>query len=88
MQPGEEPFDAPPALVAPEPAAVLCGRSPSPGTVRRNEFDAEGVAQVRVERVAVIRLVADQSRRVRGEEPVVDRGLDERVFRGRSAGHV
>jgi hypothetical protein len=38
--------------------------------------------------IAIVATVADQPFRERREEAVVERGVDEADFRGRSAGHV
>src|SRR2546422_806434 len=87
MEPGEEPFDLPPASPAAERTAIL--RLDFAGAaVSRDQFDAEGLKQVPVERIAVVATVADQPLWERREKAVVDRGVHEADFRGRSAGHV
>ena len=43
----------------------------------RDQFDPVGLQQVRVERIAVVATVADQSRRERLEEARGERGVDE-----------
>ena len=87
MEPGEEPLDFPPPTRAAQRAAVLGTRAP----VRRvagDQLDPVGGAQVRIEAIAVVPAVADQSRRARVEEAGREGGVDKGDFMWRSAGHV
>lgn len=79
VQPSEEALDDPAAFRTPQNAPVLGGGPDAPGAVRRNQIDADG-GELRVERVAVVRAIADQARRVRVEEAVRERGADEPNF--------
>jgi len=88
VQPGEEPLDDPATLVAAQGAAILRPGTDAIVLVGRDEIEAKGLQEVFIERIAVIRLVADQPRRDVREEARVERRFDEADFRGRSAGHV
>jgi len=60
LQPGKQAFDFPPPFVTPQFSAVLRLRLFSIGFVRRNQFYVES-RQCRVQRVGVIRLIANYS---------------------------
>src|SRR6476646_8451911 len=87
MEPGKQALDLPASTPATERPAVL-GQVAPIRPMRRDQLNAVGVEQMRVERVAVVALVADQSVREVGEEAVLEGGVDERRFMRRSAGHV
>jgi hypothetical protein len=80
VEPGEEALDDPPALIAAEHPPILRRWTDAVMAMRRNELDAEGRPQLGVERVAVVRAVANQARRIGGDEPVVERRGDEPNF--------
>lgn len=80
MEPGEEAFDDPPTLVAAQCPPVLRRGPHAVMTVWRDQLDPELGPQRRIERIAVVGAVADQARRVRGEESVFKRGGDEPNF--------
>ena len=88
VQPREKPFDFPTALVSPQRPAVLRRGPAAIPLMWGHQFDAALVEQPFVQRVAVIRFVADKvvgkSRRPR----LIERFLDQRHFVRRSAGHV
>src|SRR4249920_1180842 len=86
VEPGEETFDFPPALDSAKRPTVL--RLATPSAVCGDHLDAVASPERRVERVAVVAAVADQSRRELGEEARVEGGGDEVGLIRRSAGHV
>ena len=55
---GEEALDPPALAVAPERSAVLRGLMSSTPHMRCDQFDAVGVQQPLVKRIAVVRLIA------------------------------
>ena len=75
VEPGEEAFDLPATLDAPDGAAILRRAAAAP--IAGNHLDAVVAPQACIERIAVIPLVADQARRERAEESGVERGGDE-----------
>ena len=66
LQPGEEPFDAPPSTITAEGAAVL-GDVDAVAAMRGDQLNP-AVRELAVEAVAVIGSVADQAQRVVGKE--------------------
>ena len=80
LQPREEAFDLPAAAVAAQLASVL--RLPATAPVRRDHLHVPLGRQARIELVGVVRLVADQPRRRRGQELRVERLFDEGDFAG------
>ena len=80
VQPGKEALDDPSAPVASERAAILRRGLATILFVRRDQFDPEVRLKPGVERVAVVGEVANQARRVRVKEPVLERGVDEPNF--------
>lgn len=64
VQPREEAFDLPAAAIAPECPPILGGPAAAPPAMRRDHLNPALLAQARVEGVAIIRLVADEVRRV------------------------
>ena len=80
VQPGKEAFDHPPPLIPTERSAILRGRPHAVGFVRRDEIEGVRALQLRVERVGVVRLVADQPWGIRLEEPVFEGRSDEPNF--------
>jgi len=63
MEPSEEALDPPALAVALERSAVLRGLVSSPPHMRCDQFDAVGVQQSLVQRIAVVCLIANQSLR-------------------------
>lgn len=84
LEPREETLDSPAAFVAPERAAVL-SQMDAVATMGGNQFDVERGERA-VERVAVVRRIADQPDRVLGEEAGVQRLRDEAGFVRRRRG--
>ena len=78
LQPGKEPFDEPASLIAPQPPAVL-GLVPLEPVVamRGNHLDAVAL-KLRVERVAVIRAIANQVLGLRFDHVELEAQLHER----------
>lgn len=66
LEPSEETLDAPAAAVTPQGATVL-GQVHAIAAVRRDELDVDGGERA-VEWVAIVGGVADQERRVVGQE--------------------
>ena len=85
--PGEEAFDLPAAPRAAQRAAVL-GALPTVRPMPGDHLDTVGRAEVRVEAIAVVAPIADQSRRELVEEARREGGVHEGDFMRRSAGHV
>ena len=77
VQPGEEAFDFPASPPPTQWPAILGGGAAAIAFVSGDQFDAVAVAQQRIERVAVIAAIADQSRGEFGEEARVEGGGDE-----------
>ena len=59
LYPGEEAFDQPASHITAQPSSILRGRLAAIGAVRRDHLDAV-VAQLLIERIAVIGAIADQ----------------------------
>jgi hypothetical protein len=76
LQPGEESFDLPAAHVAAKGSAVLS--SPSFASVGSNHLDAMQLAKPRVQGVAIVGFVADQSLRDGGDMSLRERVFDQR----------
>ena len=87
MEPGKQAFDRPAPSAASQRTTIL-GLGPSVGPMRGDQFDAVRRGEVRVERIAVVPAVADQSRGERVEERRGEGGVDEADFMRRSTGHV
>lgn len=80
VEPGKEPLHNPAAFGAAQRATIL-GRRPDPAVaVRRDQFNVPVGPQLRVQGVAVVGAIADQPRRVRVEEPIGERVVDEPNF--------
>ena len=77
LHPAEEPLDDPPALRPAQPTTVLRPRPVPVAPVRRDHLHAP-LPQRRVQRIAVVRLVADQVRRLVLRERQVQRQLHQR----------
>src|SRR5579863_4161528 len=88
MKPSEQALDLPATPVTTQHTAVLRGLPAARRVVRCNQLDAEVLTNSRVQRIAVVSAVADQSLGNFGEEPLLDRSFDEFRFMRRSAGHV
>ena len=83
LKPREQAFDLPATDVAAERASILSLR-PSIRSMRGDHFDPAFFPQPFVQRVAFVRLVADQSIGGHAEEACVDRFFNERNFSWRS----
>ena len=77
LNPGKEALDDPSPLVTTQSAPILGGRL-SVGTMRRNHLNAL-VAHGLVERIAVVRVVADQVLRLCFDHVKVEAQLYERT---------
>ena len=88
MKPGKQTLDLPPAPIAAQRAAILCGFAAAPRVVRRNQLHPEAFANLRIQRIAVVSAVADQALGSFRKEAALERGFDEFCFMRRSAGHV
>src|SRR5580704_15720161 len=88
MEPSKQSFDFPTAAVATQAAAVLSRDRDAHKFVRRDELYAVALLDALVQRIAVVRTVADHSLGGFPEEALVERGFDEFCFMRRSAGHV
>ena len=86
VEPAEEPLDLPASMVTPERSPVLSRRPPSIGFMRRDECNAV-LAQARIQRIAVIGLVPDQTSGKWTNEGGSERVFDEGDFMRRSSGH-
>jgi hypothetical protein len=87
LQPGTQALHLPPATVTAEGAPVLSGRLPAVGSVRRNHFNPHG-GQWCVQRVAVVRLIADQPFGELGGKDLNKRVWDKGDFMWRSSRRV
>ena len=81
-QPGEEPLDLPPPLGAAQGAAILRFRFGAIAPMRSNHVNAQ-LAEASVKRVGVIRPVADEARRQRRYQPILQCGHYEGDLVGR-----
>ena len=88
MEPSKQTLDFPATTVAAQQAAILRGGSAAVPAVRRDQFHMETLAYPLVQRITVVRFVADQSLWCLAEESPLERGFDERGFIRRSADHV
>jgi hypothetical protein len=88
MEPSKQTLDFPPTTVAPQHAAILCWGSRSPRAVRSDQLHTEALANLRIQRIAVVGAVTDQPLRSFGEEASLEGEFDELSFMRRSAGHV
>ena len=88
VKPGEEAFDFPAAAITAQFASVLGGFSVAIVPVRCDEPDAVFLPEALVERIAVIRAVADHSLGLGLGEALLDGGFDEFRFMRRSVGEA
>src|SRR5713226_5723986 len=88
MEPSKQALDFPATTVAAQDAAVLGDGSTAVPAVRRDQFHTEMLVHPLIQRIAVVRFIADQSLRCFTEESPLQRGFDERGFIRRSADHV
>src|SRR5689334_12154683 len=88
MKPGEQALDFPTPAVAAQDAAVLRGLPAAQRMMRSHQLYAEALLNLRVQRVAVVGAVADQSLGSFREKAALDGGGNELGFMRRSAGHV
>src|ERR1700722_11284771 len=88
VEPSKQALDFPAATVAAQHAAVLCDGSAAVPAVRRDQLHPELFAHPLIQRIAVVRFIADQSLRCFAQESPLERGFDERGFIRRSADHV
>src|SRR5580692_5983190 len=84
-QPGKEPFELPTPPIPPQWAAILRGLLSQAGSVGSNHLRAEAFLQLRIQLVAVIRLVANQAFRDLGHDARLQGGGDQLHFSRRSA---
>ena len=84
MEPGKQSFHAPASSIPTQGATILRWR-PTLSTMRGDHLDAIAFGQLSVQAVAVVGLVADQSRRERVEEAVSEDAVDELALMRRSA---
>src|SRR5579859_7349536 len=89
LEPSEEPLDLPTSLVATKASPIfeLPTSSTTSLDVRRDETNAL-LEKLRIERIAVVGLVADERVRQLTHEPLFDHLLDELGFVGRSASNA
>jgi hypothetical protein len=80
MEPSKQTLDFPATSVAPQHAAILRGGSGSLGVVRRDHLDTETLANLHIQRIAVVSAVADQTLGSFGEEASLDGGFNESCF--------
>lgn len=85
LEPRKQPLDVPPAVVAPQRPAVLCGWPAPVAAVRGDQSDPALGLQAVIQGIAVIRLVTNQSGGDGGREACVEGRVDQRDFVGRSA---
>ena len=82
MEPGKEAFDLPAAPTPTEGPPVLRGWAAAAAAMSGDHRDAIALPQERIERVAVVAAVADQSRGELGQEAGVEgRGNEVRLIR-------
>jgi hypothetical protein len=80
VEPSKQAFDLP----APQFAPVLGLGSTAVRLVRRDQLDAVLLLQTRIQRIAVVGPVADHASGERRREALLEGGLDESGFMGRS----
>src|SRR5918993_199641 len=88
VEPGKEAFDLPATPTASKWPAILGGGAAAVAFMRGDHLDAVTLAQHRIERIAVVPAVPDQSDGEVAKEAGVEGGGDEVRFIRRSAGHV
>jgi hypothetical protein len=88
VEPGKEALDLPTAPSPPERSSVLGRGASAIVAMRRDHLDRPLVHEAFIQRIAVVRFVANQSRRIVCEEPPFQRGIDQGDFSRRRAGHV
>ncbi len=79
MEPGKKSFHAPTPAVAPQRTSILRG-FPALSAMRCDHLDGVAVSQISVQAVAVVGLVADQSRGESVEEAVPQDPFDKLTF--------
>src|SRR2546427_12881809 len=84
MAPGKKSFHAPTPAVAPQRTAILRGFA-ALSAMRCDHLDGAAVSQISLQAVAVVGLVADQSRGESVEEAVPQDPFDKLAFMRRSA---
>ena len=80
MEPSKQALDFPATSVAAQHPAVLCCFSVSRGAVRRNQLDTKTLANLGVQRIAVVSAIADQTLGSFGKEAPLDGGFNESCF--------
>src|SRR5579862_5344199 len=88
MEPSKQALDFPATTIATQDPTVLCDGSAPVPAMRRDHFHAETFVYALIQRIAVVRSIADQSLRCLAEESPLEREFDERSFMRRSADHV
>lgn len=76
MQPGKQSFDFPAPFGAASRTAILGGHAAAPA-MPRDHFNAVVLPELRIERVAVVAAIADQSFWKIGEESEIEGRRDE-----------
>ena len=76
LQPGEQPFDLPAAQVATQRPSILC--FPSPAPIGSDYLDAVQLLEPRIQWVAVVGFVADQSLGDGGDMSLCKCAFDQR----------
>src|SRR6266849_3838000 len=84
MEPSKESFHSPTPAVAPQGTAVL-SRFAALSAMRGDQLDAIALGQIAIQAVAVVGLIADQSRGESAEEAVPQDSFHELAFMRRSA---
>lgn len=88
MKPSEQALDFPTPAVAAQHATVLRGFPAAQRMMRSHQLYPEALLNLRIQRVAVVGAVADQSLGSFGKEAALDGSFNEFCFMRRSAGHV
>jgi len=88
VKPSEQALDLPPPSVTVQHTAILRSGSVAPGVVRRYQLHTETFLNPRIQRIAVIGAISDQSLGSFAEETPLDGRFNKFCFMRRSAGHV
>ena len=88
MKPREQAFDFPAATIAPQRTTVLGDRFAAIPSMWSDQRHSEFLADLSVQRVAIVGFISNQSLRCLAQESSLESGLDEGRFIWRSADHV
>ena len=88
MKPSEQPFDFPAPAIAPQRTTVLGNRFAAIPSMWSDQRHSEMLADLSVQRVAIVGFISNQSLRCLAQESSLESGFDERRFIWRSADHV